>query len=57
MKRLLHSLGLILLVCVGVRVGAMLIEPVLPMLGGLVVIVAVAVWLFSRNGSGGGGYR
>ncbi len=56
MKRLLESLGLVLLVCLGVRIGAVLVEPVLPMLGSLVVVVAIGLWLFGRSGRGGG-YR
>ena len=56
MNKLLQSLGLVLLVCVGVRVGASLIEPVLPLLGGLTILIGLAVWLFGRHGPTGG-YR
>jgi len=56
MKKLVENLGLVLLVCLGVRIGAALIEPVLPTLGGLVVAGVLAVWWFGRSGRGGG-YR
>jgi hypothetical protein len=57
MRRLLDSLALALLVCIAVRVGAWLIEPVLPLLGGLVVAAGIGWWLFSSRGSGSGGYH
>lgn len=44
--RVLQALGLILLVCLGVRVAAWLIEPILPALGVLVVLAAVGYRLF-----------
>jgi hypothetical protein len=56
MKKLAENLALVLLICLGVRVGAALVEPVLPLLGGIVVIVALLLWLFGHNGPGGG-YR
>lgn len=56
MRKLVDSLGTLLLVCIGVRIGAWLVEPVLPMLGGLVVVAVIALWLFGRRGPGGG-YR
>lgn len=56
MRRLAEQLGIILLICVGLRVGAALIEPVLPVLGGILVAAVLAVWLLGRNGPGGG-YR
>jgi hypothetical protein len=55
-KRMAETLGLVLLVCIGVRIGAELIEPVLPLLGGGVVAIVVGMWLVGRNGPGGG-YR
>ncbi|MDZ7733884.1 MAG: hypothetical protein U5R31_13210 [Acidimicrobiia bacterium] len=56
MRKLVEGLGLVLLVCLGVRIGAMIIEPVLPMLGSLVVVGALGLWLMGRRGAGGG-YR
>lgn len=54
MRALVEKLGLILLICLGVRIGAALIEPVLPLLGVLFVAAVLGVWLFGRSG---GGYR
>lgn len=56
MRKLVENLGLVLLICLGVRIGAALIEPVLPLLGGLVVLAVLAMWMLGRNGPGGG-YR
>jgi hypothetical protein len=53
MRRLLEALLVVLLVCLGVRLAAWLIEPALPMLGTLVVLVAVGAWLFGRFRGGG----
>lgn len=47
---------MVLLVCVAVRVGAELIDPVLPLLGGLAAVAIVVLWLFGGRGPGGG-YR
>jgi hypothetical protein len=55
-RRLVESLGLVLLVCLGVRIGAALVEPVLPLLGGLAVVAVTGLWLLGRHGPGGG-YR
>ena len=57
MNRLLHALGTVLLVCLGVRLAAWLVEPVLPLLGGLLIVAAVGMWLLSGRGSGPGGYH
>jgi len=43
--RVVQALGLILLVCLGVRIAAWLIEPILPALGVLVVLAVVGYWL------------
>lgn len=55
-KTLVENLGLILLLCIGLRFGAELIEPVLPLLGGLFVACVIGLWLLGRGGFGGG-YR
>lgn len=58
MKRLAEQLGLVLLICLGVRIGAKLIsDGVLSTLAGVVVVVAVVAWLSGRVGGGRGGYR
>ncbi len=54
MNKLVQSLGMVLLVCVGVRVGAWLVEPVLPLLGGLVVFALIVAWMLSKHGPPGG---
>ena len=56
MKKLIEAVGVVLLVCVGVRVGAELIQPVVPLLGGVLAVAIVAWWLFGRHGPGRG-YR
>lgn len=56
MKKLIEAAGVVLLVCVGVRVGAALIQPVVPLLGGVLAVAIVAWWLFGRQGPGRG-YR
>lgn len=56
MRKLVENLGWLLLICVGVRIGAALVEPVLPLLVGLVVAGVLGQWLFGRGGTGGG-YR
>lgn len=53
MKRVLTSLGVVLAVCVGVRVGAWLIEPVLPALGAMFVILLVLWWALAGPRYGG----
>lgn len=53
MRKLAENLGLVLLICLGVRIGAALIEPVLPLLGGLTILAVLAMWLVGRNGPGG----
>jgi len=55
-KKLLEGIGVVLLVCVGVRVGAALIQPVVPLLGGVIAVAIVSWWLFGRHGPGRG-YR
>jgi hypothetical protein len=45
LQRVIHALGLILLVCLGARVAAWLIAPILPALGILVVLASVGYWL------------
>ena len=55
MRKLVENLGLVLLICLGVRIGAALIQPVLPLLGGLVVLGLLGMWLL--GGGRGGGYR
>jgi uncharacterized protein (DUF697 family) len=55
-KKLVEAVGVVLLVCVGVRVGAALIQPVVPLLGGVLAVAIVAWWLFGRHGPGRG-YR
>lgn len=55
MRKLVENLGLVLLICLGVRIGAVLIEPVLPVLGGLVVLGLLGMLLL--GGGRGGGYR
>lgn len=44
MKQVSHAAGVVLLVCVGVRVAAAIIEPVLP----AVVIITVTILILSR---------
>lgn len=44
MNAISRAAGIVLLVCVGVRVGSAIIEPVLP----AVVVITVAVLLLSR---------
>ena len=56
MCRVTDALVVVLLVCVGIRVAAWLIEPVLPLLGGIAVLAAIGVVLLGRGGPGGG-YR
>ncbi|SHE78918.1 hypothetical protein SAMN02745225_01626 [Ferrithrix thermotolerans DSM 19514] len=56
MKKLIEAVGVVLLVCVGVRVGAALIQPVVPLLGGVVAVAIIAWWLFGRHRPGRG-YR
>jgi len=55
-KKLVEAVGVVLLVCVGVRVGAALIQPVVPLLGGVLAVAIIAWWLFGRHGPGRG-YR
>jgi hypothetical protein len=55
-KKLIEAVGVVLLVCVGVRVGAALIQPVVPLLGGVLAVAIIAWWLFGRHGPGRG-YR
>ena len=47
LQRVVQALGLVLFVCVGVRTGAWLIEPVLPALGILFMLVVIAYWFFA----------
>lgn len=56
MKKLIEAVGVVLLVCVGVRVGAALIQPVVPLLAGVLALAIVGWWLFGRHGPGRG-YR
>jgi len=44
-QRVIQALGVILMVCLGVRIAAWLIAPVLPALGVLVVFAVVGYWL------------
>jgi len=55
-KKLIEAVGVVVLVCVGVRIGAALIQPVVPLLGGVLAVVIGAWWLFGRHGPGRG-YR
>lgn len=50
--RVIQALGLILLVCLGVRIAAWLIAPILPALGILVVLVGIYHWLLGGPRSG-----
>jgi hypothetical protein len=54
MDRAVRAVGLVLLLCIGVRVAAWLIEPVLPLLGAMFVIILILGWLLSgpRGGHG-----
>ena len=45
LPRVVQAVALVLLLCVGVRLAAWLIEPVLPALGVLCMVVVVASWL------------
>jgi hypothetical protein len=45
LQRVVQGLGLVLLVCLGVRVAAWLIAPILPALGVLVALAAIGYWL------------
>jgi hypothetical protein len=45
LQRVVQGLVLVLVVCLGVRIAAWLIAPVLPALGVLVVLAAVGYWL------------
>ena len=56
MRRVTDALIVLLLVCVAIRAAAWLIEPVLPLLGGVAILAAMGVFLLGRGGWGGG-YR
>jgi CHASE2 domain-containing sensor protein len=45
MSRVTHALVVVLAVCVGVRVAAWVIEPVLPLLGALVMFAVIGYLL------------
>jgi len=45
LQRVVHALGLVLITCVGVRVGWWLVAPVLPSLGVLFVLAAIFYFL------------
>lgn len=45
MNRVLNALAIVFLVCLGVRVAAWIIEPVLPLLGALVLFGFIGVLL------------
>lgn len=47
LRRVVQALGVVLLVCIGVRVAAWLIAPVLPLLGAMFVFGVIAWWLLS----------
>ena len=47
-KRVTSALGLVVLVCLGIRLSAWLITPVLPALGALCVVVAILFLLLRR---------
>jgi CHASE2 domain-containing sensor protein len=51
MSRLLRTLGLLLLICLAVRVAAWLVTPVLPALGGLFLFALLGSWLWSGGRS------
>ena len=51
-EHVVRALILVLLVCVGVRIGAWLIAPVLPALGVLVVLIGIFWWLLGGARSG-----
>lgn len=47
-KRITSALGIVVIVCLGIRVSDWLITPVLPVLGALCVVVAVLLLLLRR---------
>jgi hypothetical protein len=51
-QRVFQALGLVLLICLGVRIAAWLIAPILPALGVLVVLAAIFWWLLGGARSG-----
>lgn len=51
MRRVVHALGVLLMVCIGVRLAAWLIEPVFAPLGALVVLAAVG-WIVLKSRKG-----
>ena len=50
MSRVLHALGIVVLVCVSVRILAAIVAPVLPTLVSLFVLIALVYWLLSSVG-------
>lgn len=52
MSRLAQQLGLILLICVGVRIGAELVEPAMPLLVTFGMVAGIG-WLLGRSRSRG----
>ena len=44
-QRILSALGVVLAVCIGVRVAAWFIAPLIPALAGLFVVTLVLVWI------------
>lgn len=49
MKNLTHWLGLLLLVCIAVRIAAWLIEPAIPLLVALFLLFIIFTRLLRRN--------
>jgi hypothetical protein len=45
MNRVLHPIGVVLLVCIGVRVADLLIASLLPTIVSIFVLVAILCWL------------
>lgn len=51
MSRVVRTLGLVLLICLAVRVAAWLVTPVLPALGGFFLFALLGSWLLSGGRS------
>lgn len=52
LSRILRALVIVLAVCVGVRIAAWVVEPVLPLLGALVMVAFIASLLLGPRHRG-----
>ncbi len=53
MKRVVEYLLMLLAAAMAIRFAALLIEPALPLIAGLVVSVGLIAWLLGKHNSGG----